>query len=349
MASNPPSFDGIPEENIIRVTSYHRRDLDHAVLLIEHKQILGSIRQPSRDPLASLGPLQVLPAELLHEVCFLLDIQSLFRFRQVSRGTRNVVSSIRAYQKTAEHAPHTLRAILHTKIASWFTIRDLFQVLHTRDCSCCGAFGGFIFLPTFLRCCFWCVKEGKMPAVVSLDDVSYDNRWKSPDFLNSIPNLLDSIPTVRAKHGFYERCQIGARARRIVTMDDFIRLSEPWIGKKAARKAPFKELEFLPLMATTTLPHLDLASGKIQNVVSCSGCRLRLEQAPKESTEEIDARTLSEKCYSHDEFIAHFRQCHEAQKVWSLSRTDVDIAAKKSDFVRQGGYYPPRPIMRKTY
>ena len=157
--------------DIIRVAFYDRKDFELDIIRInphDNERIRTSILQPACAPATSLGCLDVLPLEMLHEICQLLDIKSLFRFRQVNLRAQDVVCAIRIYRIIITYALETLCASLRTHIASWFILRDLFDVLCARDCPLCGSFGGFIFFPTFTRCCFPCIKTAPQLRLVSL-------------------------------------------------------------------------------------------------------------------------------------------------------------------------------------
>lgn len=100
----------------------------------------------------------MLPLEILHEICHLLDIASLINFRQANSRTQKVVCSLRIYQITMPHASEVLSAIMNTNTVPWLTLSDLRDLLVTRNCIFCGnSYGGFIFLPSMIRWCFSCV------------------------------------------------------------------------------------------------------------------------------------------------------------------------------------------------
>ena len=94
-------FQETHHNSIIRVASYHRKDFELAVVRInphDHERIHTSILQPTRAPAASLGRLDILPLEILHEICQLLDIESLFRFRQINLPAQGLDDAIWRYR-----------------------------------------------------------------------------------------------------------------------------------------------------------------------------------------------------------------------------------------------------------
>ncbi|KAI3011029.1 hypothetical protein CBS147346_1230 [Aspergillus niger] len=142
--TRPSHFEDIPENEIIELASYHRRDFDLAVIRInphDHEHVRSSISQPleSLSTSTGLGKLELLHLELIHEVCLYLDIESLFRFRQVSRHAQQYVSTSRFYRETTTHALDALCVLLRTKVANRFTLAELFTALCTRDCTLCSS------------------------------------------------------------------------------------------------------------------------------------------------------------------------------------------------------------------
>ncbi|PYH90157.1 hypothetical protein BO71DRAFT_452957 [Aspergillus ellipticus CBS 707.79] len=336
-ATSLDESEKVHEMEIIRIASYHRRGFDLAVAWTnprEHDRVLlGTIRDTS----ATLGNLQCLPLEIIHEIFLLLDIRALFNFRHINRRAQQIVTVACGYKAVVTHALETLCIILRTTIASWFTLSDLLKVLYTRDCHLCGSFGGFIFLPSFMRCCFFCIQEDSLPPVLPLSIVK-----KSAKSRPGHPNTL--VPIVKSLPGIYSMDEI-VRKRRVQIM------SAEYFGRLPLHKADDrtratqeKETELLRYMVTTSLPYLNTETGVIQNGISCSGCQIALEKALRSSRTGPSSCALRDKVYSYDEFMQHFRECREAQKLWELSNQGVDVA-KISEFVRRRGYFKKRDVI----
>ncbi|KAI9934808.1 hypothetical protein MW887_000425 [Aspergillus wentii] len=80
------------------MASYHRRDFDLAVINVDthdDEQIRDSILEPVRAPSATLGSLECLPLEVVHKICHLLDLNSLFKLRQVNIRAHQIISTMR--------------------------------------------------------------------------------------------------------------------------------------------------------------------------------------------------------------------------------------------------------------
>lgn len=173
---------------VIRVTSYHRCDFDLAVARTNpchHDQIRRSLLQTINVTSSTLGNLHLLPLEIVYEIRSLLDIQSLLSFRHVNRRAQQIVRTTPGYEGAITYALETLCVVQRTNVASWFTLSDLFKVLCTRDCHFCGSFGGFIFLPSFMRCCFCCIREDSLSSILPLSVMKKD--------VKSIPGCIYSL------------------------------------------------------------------------------------------------------------------------------------------------------------
>lgn len=153
---------------IIREASYCQQGEYLALIRINphrHEQIRNSILQLVRissffpsSTSSTLGYLDILPLEILHEICHLLDTASLLNLRQANSRAQQVVCSLGIYQMTMPHASEVLSAIMKTNTVPWLTLSDLFDLLVTQNCIFCGnSFGGFISLPSLTRWCLSCV------------------------------------------------------------------------------------------------------------------------------------------------------------------------------------------------
>lgn len=116
---------------IQRVTAYHRRDFDLAVISFSDRDLEAA----KSKLLSTCGPstsiastLESLPAELISFICLDLDVASLFLFRQVNRRARQVVNSLREYQRLVTHAATSLSAVLRTRSASGIALCDLYRL-----------------------------------------------------------------------------------------------------------------------------------------------------------------------------------------------------------------------------
>ncbi|PWY85818.1 hypothetical protein BO94DRAFT_566542 [Aspergillus sclerotioniger CBS 115572] len=313
--------DDVLISNIIRTASYHRCDFDLAVIRTnpeDHRPVRTSLVEDIHITYSCLGKLEILPLEIVHQICLLLDIWSLFRFRQVNRRARQAVSAINSYKVVVSHALEALCITLRTNIATWFLLSDLFDVLCTMNCHFCGAFGGFIFLLSFRRCCFSCIRADALPCVLALSDVKHRIKRRSG-------RVCSMMPTVRTLPGIYSMAETVRKRRTEI------------------RALPERRV-LLPYMVTTSLPYFDHKRGVVQRGISCSGCQVALEKALRSSRVESGACAMRDKVYSHNEFLHHLKACQEAQNLWKSRRRGYDNA-NFSEFIRRGGYFKRRDVI----
>ncbi|PGH28880.1 hypothetical protein GX50_08368 [[Emmonsia] crescens] len=307
------------DEDIIRVASYYRRDFDLAVTQIdphEHKGIRNSVAHPFvSSPSAALGSLEVLPLEILQEIFLLLDIKSLFQVRDVNLRAREVIYTLRGYKSIMSYAFEPLCVILRTKIASWFTIHDLYNVLCTRDCHICDSFSGFIFLPSFQRCCFPCLKTAYQFRVVSLTEAGKRFKLSKQALRNSFP-ILSTIP------GQYSMEEVPYKRRMyLLAEEQLIKVFECSNRDRETRISPdTPRKDVLRYMAATTLPCLDTATGHIEHGICCAGCQIKLEKSFFSTGPEYDSHVVRDRIYSQAGFLEHFPACSEARILWESSQ-----------------------------
>lgn len=330
-----PTHHDAQKAEIIRIASYHMRDFDIAVAhtnLRENSQIRDLLLQTCVATSSTLGDLESLPLEILHEICLLLDLRSLFNFRHINHRAKQIVRATRGFEALVTHATGALCVILKTTIASWFTLPDLFETFCTRDCYLCRSFGGFIFLPLFTRCCFSCIRENRLPSTLSISAIK--KRFK----LSTGP-IYSLVPTVRSLPGVYSLDEVAHKKRTQIIPTHLIRRFV--LSEKRPATTQLRETALSCYMTTTSLPYLNLESGDVQDGICCAGCQIALENHLKSSRPPGNACDLRDKVYSFDEFISHFGECHEAKALWNSSKEGIDVS-KMSEFVRRRGGFKNR-------
>ncbi|KAF6822193.1 F-box domain-containing protein [Colletotrichum plurivorum] len=315
------------DDEIVRVCSYHRRDLDLVVvrsLPHEMEPVLASIATAAAArPQAHLGPLSLLPPELVSMVILHLDVRSAFRLRQVNSLTRSFVTDTREYRLLAKHGLEGLRGLLRGGIAQFHLLRDLYRVLLQKSCAECGSFGHLLFLPTLERCCHSCL--GKAERYHVLARTTFASAAKVSR--NSVERLGLSLRTVPGVYSWYGAVKMQPKylvcdfaawpvllARGMITDDSPQKVPvQGWTG-------PYR------LMAATTFPSYSLSSGRVDRGLTCRGC-------PVLENTGYSIRFCKERCYSREGFLAHFKECSRALRLWADSREgtrDVD----ESELVR---------------
>lgn len=314
-------FENVDKMDIIRTASYHRHNFGISVLRANPRdldQVQSSLLQTISTTSSTVGDVELLPLDAILEICSLFDIQSLFNFRHVNRRALQLVATTRGYEMVIRHALEALGIILRTKVASWFTISDLLEALCTRDCGLCCSFGSFIFLPSFMRCCFACVRKNCLPPVGRVPALG---KLSNP----SQSYLRGLVPTVTTLPGRYVEGIMRKQRYEIMPTE--------FVGTLSVREwHRVRQLQgSLPLkyMVTTSLPYLDVESGVLQNGICCSGCDAFLRRthgAKSPSFPSENPWTLRDRVYSYDEFMEHFRECREAQSLWKSSNQGIDVS-----------------------
>lgn len=313
------------EEAIIRVAAFHCQDYDQAVICSEphkHDPVLPSIVELF--PTSSACETSVrgrLPIELIFAVCLLLDVRSCFRLRQANRRARCIVSSLNEYRAVATHGLEALRAALRTGIASRLTITDLYQPLCTRDCVICGSFGGFLFLPTATLCCFACIGNAHRLHVVSLSAISKAS-WIPRRQLRGMLPVLHILPGTYSieKKRCYGLAHLVGREQAIA----FLRSIRYYID------ASIPSHPLGRYAASTALPYLDRATSRIENGLSCKGCRITAEE------NYFGVEEFCDQVYSRAAYLHHFRFCTGAKRLWDDSRGG-SVATKEPVLTWRGG------------
>ncbi|EFY89080.1 hypothetical protein MAC_04855 [Metarhizium acridum CQMa 102] len=254
----------------------HRRDFDCVVVAADPGQHdharLTFFNNLGASGSAGLGRLQRLPLELLSSVCLLLDVQSAFNFSQANRSARQTIASIPQYRRLREHALGCIWALFRTGLAPRISTSTLLSTLSTERCVICGSFGGFVFLPTSERCCFYCIESAPALRTVSLHSLCKASGMPAAQLEKSIP-VLRSVP------GTYSSA-MTRRSRRTYLASAYHTLE---VLPRDENEDPRTTLGGLPdsqvlrCMASTRLPYASPSTGESQLGRSCKGRQIALE------------------------------------------------------------------------
>lgn len=159
-----------------------------------------TINDPPRPPVtlqtqdrpSSLGALDRLPAELLHEVLGHLDVQSLTRLSRTCCRANGILGSLPSYQLLLSHAADALAALKRTKLIRRYSLSRLDAVLQSQQCETCPGYGAFLFLLTCQRCCWQCLQFRKERLAVP-PGVASKALGLTPEDAQQLP-LMSSIP-----------------------------------------------------------------------------------------------------------------------------------------------------------
>ncbi|KAI1356185.1 hypothetical protein F5Y01DRAFT_268811 [Xylaria sp. FL0043] len=301
-------------DTILRVCSYRREDFDRVTVYFppEETQPVQSSLQSAFEtlPTAGVGGLERVPAELISMILRELDVHS-FRFRQVNRQARIISTGLLEYRLVSRYCLQAVRALLHTQLAPFFTISDLYRTLTTDKCSTCGGFGGHMFLLTAEKCCFDCLVSSNNYRVFSpstfakLANIPLSRLGpRSGQRLRAVPGVYDTV-MVSEDRPSYLISEKKATQTLFATVipEETIRQLRSYVGQPEQR-----------FMVATAYPYYDLGNAILERGVSCKGCRRR-----KERRRNLLPRDSRDKVFSTHGFLSHFSQCRKAQRLWTKS------------------------------
>ncbi|KAK4103329.1 hypothetical protein N658DRAFT_494656 [Parathielavia hyrcaniae] len=220
-----------------------------------------------------LGMLDRLPPELLYDIVLRLDMHSMFRLRQANRRGRQMADALSEYRAVVTHGLNLLCALLRTRLAAFVSLSDFYHSLCTRGCAlCCGEFSGFMFLPTWTRCCFRCVQNAPETQVRSLASVRKQLGLSKAQIL--------SLRPFRTFPGIYSMDESPYKSRITAVS---LHLAGLLAGQPAKEggQAPLADCQQrrnFNSLASCALPHYDKRTGHVERGLSCAGCQLAFEK-----------------------------------------------------------------------
>ncbi|KAH8168016.1 hypothetical protein CIB48_g267 [Xylaria polymorpha] len=318
---------------ILQVCSYHRRDFDLVVIRSrphEMQRVQASLQSAFKTlPTANMRILDCLPPELITLVLHKLDLRSFFSFRQVSRQSRIISTSLWEYKLVSQHGLEGLRGLLRAQLASYFTISALYRSLITDKCSTCGAFGGHLFLFTAERCCFNCLLSSSHYRVLALSTFA-----KLAHLSLSQVNCLLGVK-LRTVPGIYNMLERPVKRPTYLIFEEKatqILLTTKAIGESAVRNlGSRKEQENQRFMTATAYPYYSLEDAKLERGVSCKGCQIRHQLLH-------DVIITQDRVLSTRGFLSHFSHCVEAQNLWTESEKGTR-RTNEPQITRDCGYF----------
>jgi len=147
------------------------------------------------ETLGGSNKLRKLPPELLNMVILVSSFWSASTMRLLDQRTKALVESCLEYKHLVTYAASTMAALVHIGVADHYTVCHLFDVLCSSECSVCGNFAGFLWIPECKRICVPCVQEepGYMPMKVTNASIAFGLSKK----------LLETLPVMKTLPGAY--------------------------------------------------------------------------------------------------------------------------------------------------
>ncbi|KAL6912732.1 hypothetical protein FSHL1_010415 [Fusarium sambucinum] len=337
-------FNEEQADAIIRTAAYHRRPFFSSVIWFApkvHDGVRPFIATPfQRISNAGLGSLDRLPAELLHDIIFRLDLYSLLKLRQTNLRSRQTVDSLKKYQVIVSYGLNLFCALLRTRLALGVSLTDFYDALCTKACSLCGEFGGFMSLLTWKRCCFDCLREAPEIRVQTLASVKKQFRITKAELAQ-----INSFKTLPGKYTLIDKV-LKSRVSIISIHQASLICRQPLPVRCQTHFERIKKHNF---MGSCALPYYDKATGDIEHGVSCAGCQLSIERRNLDFEEWL--HNARDKVYSRDGFLKHFQWCEQAQLLWRTSDEgnkrppELPILAWRTDDAQKHGWNTPINVL----
>lgn len=240
----------------------------------------------------SFGDLDKLSPELLCMVLGHLSCNDLEALRSCSIGGRITVLDFPPYRTLLTHTPIIFSVLKKTGLARSFSIATIYETFASALCTTCGQFGGYVFLPSFSRCCLHCAETLHKFLPISRIQANKEFGVKGK-------TVLDSLPQLHTIEGYYN-CDKGKirwyQQNLTVFSHELVeRMSDPTDSSLPRYDQGFVNQKTIKAyqryMALTPLPSFIPKSGSMENGVYCAGCALRAkEHQPRHGLRRIGHR-----------------------------------------------------------
>ncbi|KAB5551337.1 hypothetical protein GE09DRAFT_169594 [Coniochaeta sp. 2T2.1] len=242
-----------------------------------------------------VGELDLLPAELHDQVLGMLDIPTLTMFRRVNQRAMHLVDSLPPYRRLWTHCPNVLRAVVSIKAAS-FSCETLAETLTREKCeSCLACFGGYLYLITCKRVCYFCFTTKKEYFPISLT-LAVRHTKLQRKALGHLPQAL-SLP------GRYTACAKLSRLRvTLIDRQALLPLMSEANAKTLNGRVDYRMTESQRYMSIVRAPHVNLCDQTEDWGVYCSLCR-----------DSTDPSTHFRIQYNQQDILQHIKEHHASQ------------------------------------
>ncbi|KAL8644048.1 MAG: hypothetical protein Q9210_007448 [Variospora velana] len=241
--------------------------------------------------------LESLPLELLHDIIYRLNLQTLIDLRSVNKRIRDLVTCTPAYRAITQHAPNALRFMLSLATASSFSLIQLYNALLSIDCFLCGGFGDYLSALNCQRCCIGCIANSPELSAINIDDVPAQHEparevLTAQTMAVTFPGLYgdgDHLP--RRRNGLVLTAPVWRAGIALYGWGPSPNLADC--------NSPMR------FRTVVRFPTLRLSTGILEWGISCQGCYENHETSLKKPT-----------LYTSDSFLRHYANCQPAQEKW---------------------------------
>ncbi|MCJ1425757.1 hypothetical protein MMC29_003657 [Sticta canariensis] len=229
----------------------------------------------------SFGNLGKLPPELLCMVFQYLTCDDLETLHGTSTGGHIAVLTFPQYHSLLKHFPTILAILKETRLSRSFTISQIYETFKSPLCTTCSQFGGYVFLPSFTRCCMNCAETRSRFLPISRDGARTEFGVKGKKTLDGLPqlnNIAGFYSSLRGEIKYYTQ-RLALYSRELVK-----KLGDPHHTPGSAQRSlghPPRSHSFKAhqrYMALTSLPCFIPESASMEKGVYCAGCDIRARE-----------------------------------------------------------------------
>lgn len=294
----------------------------------------------------SLGNLAKLPPELLHMVFSHMTCADLEALHSCSTGGRMTVLAFPWYQNLLRHAPTMLSILKYTQLDRSFTITQIYEVFTSPLCTVCGHFGGYIFLPSFTRCCITCAETEPRFLPITAYRARLEFGVKDQRIFDSLPHSIhivghySSLAGLSHPRHLYQGLKLYSREmverfrdpkHRIET----VRYSQEHVVGDNSVKA------YQRYTTLTPLPCFMPKSASIERGRYCAGCDLRAKDHRACPGMDNFCRftgrrnqcliiTRQDRLYDSQQILSHLQDCEAAHHLLKWKRLNFQVFTLES-------------------
>lgn len=262
--------EDVDAARLLKYTYTKSRIVDHNLddADLESRCPLDNGRHVTTRPRSFLGKLDLLPLELITGVLLALDLPTLTAFRRVNQSAMNIVDILRPYSMIVRHCPNVLRAVLSIEATS-YDCQSLFETLSTSKCITCGRFGGYLYLITCERVCYYCYTSH--PAFLPIPVT------RAAQATGRTRKDLKRLPHIRSLPGKYTNWEKSSKVRGLLwdqraIMGDSSGTSAQKLAERS-RKQDFTTRETVRFMSIISAPCFGPAGSTVDWGFWCVRCR----------------------------------------------------------------------------
>lgn len=293
----------------------------------------------------SFGNIDKLPPELLWMVFSHLTCGDLEALHSCSTGGRMAVLAFPLYHALLKYAPTILAILKETRLAQTFTIAQIYETFTSPLCTTCSHFGGYVFLPSFTRCCIHCAETELKFLPISRDGARIEFGVKGKKIFDRLPQLsniegyyssfLGEIKYYTQRLTLFSR-ELVEKVRNPKHTLDYARQRHRYFGESSIQT-------YQRYMALTPLACFIPKSASMEKGMYCVGCDLRAKEHgfcqgtdiseyrnykprleyvtdgcttkcwPKEPREQCVLITEQDRQYDSRHILGHIQGCEAAQ------------------------------------